>query len=125
VCCVCAVASWSPEKLAAFDRLIGMAFREPKPTCAEMGMAVDEAFEHLGEVGTMPGEIHNRVTPEQLDLKPGDIAAYERDDGTATTHLVKWPPSKLGDGTWVAWLVGVSGCVALCRCTPSVAREEG
>ena len=48
-CSTCTVAPWTPEKKQAFNTLISMAFRTPKPTDAEKDAAIDEAFKHLGE----------------------------------------------------------------------------
>lgn len=49
LCCRCEVASWSPEKRASVNRLIGMAFRDPKPSDDEVGVAVAEALKHVRE----------------------------------------------------------------------------
>jgi hypothetical protein len=46
-CSTCTVAEWSPEKKAAIDKLIGMAFRDPKPGNNETDAAINEAFKHL------------------------------------------------------------------------------
>jgi hypothetical protein len=49
LCVSCHVASWSPEKRAAINNLIGMAFRKPGPTDAEKDAAIDEALRHGGD----------------------------------------------------------------------------
>jgi len=55
-------------------------------------------------------------TKAQLAIKEGENVTYRRDDGTVTGHVARSNPSKLGGHTWVVWLSGVSGCVALTRC---------
>ena len=45
-CSTCDVASWSPEKRAAMDQCIGLAFRKRPATEAEKDAAIDEALKH-------------------------------------------------------------------------------
>jgi Zn finger protein HypA/HybF involved in hydrogenase expression len=49
LCPRCKLASYSPEKRAALNKLIGMAFRATPATDAEKDEAIDEAFRHMGE----------------------------------------------------------------------------
>lgn len=70
-------------------------------------------------------EIHNDVTPEQLALQPGDHVIRTDDRGDEAEFVVKYPPEKLGGDWWVVWLVGVSGCYALCRCRPLSSAPAG
>jgi hypothetical protein len=63
--------------------------------------------------------IRPRVSPRQLNLALGDWVEYQHDDGHKTLHPVSGYPAKLGGHTWVIWLDGVVGCVALSRCKPT------
>ena len=47
LCGSCKIKRWSPEKRAAINKIIGMAFKEPKPTDAEKDAAIDDAIKHL------------------------------------------------------------------------------
>jgi hypothetical protein len=71
------------------------------------------------EVGKMSKslKIHNRVTPEQISLKPGDLVEQTVDDGTKQNRVVKYAPWRVG-AQWLIGLVGTAGGYALCRCKP-------
>lgn len=45
LCATCIVGSWSPQKKAAIDHLIGVAFRGEK---GRVTAALNEAAKHLG-----------------------------------------------------------------------------
>lgn len=45
LCASCIVGSWSPEKRAAMDHLIGVAFRREEGRVTD---AINEAAKHLG-----------------------------------------------------------------------------
>lgn len=70
-------------------------------------------------------EIHNEVTPGQLALTRDDRVYVLRDSGLVETRRVKYPPWRLGDGTWVVGVYGLAGGYALCRVTPAPERGEG
>jgi hypothetical protein len=59
-----------------------------------------------------------KITPAQFALKKGDQVEYARDNGKKSTHAVSREPFKLGGYTWVVYLEGVKGGVALSRCQP-------
>jgi hypothetical protein len=46
LCAPCIVGSWSPEKRAAMDRLIGIAMRRDGGSVIA---AIDEALKHMGK----------------------------------------------------------------------------
>jgi hypothetical protein len=47
LCPACYLKTYSPEKRAALNKLIGLAFKPGGATDAEKEAAVDEAFKHL------------------------------------------------------------------------------
>lgn len=57
-CSSCEVASWSPEKKAAIQRLVGLGFRRAftdKPVSDEdIDSAIDEAFRHTSSKQNRP-----------------------------------------------------------------------
>ena len=47
LCPSCFLKTWSPQKKRAFNKLVSMAFKTPKPSEEEKEAAVDEAFKHV------------------------------------------------------------------------------
>lgn len=58
-------------------------------------------------------------TQAQKAIRPGNRVLYSRDDGSMALHSARTTPQKLGGHTWVIWLTGVSGCIALSRIQPA------
>lgn len=60
---------------------------------------------------------------ELLSLKPGDRVRVRRDDGTEVNYTVKYEPWRLGHGTWVIGLKGISGGYDLSRVVEVLERR--
>lgn len=63
------------------------------------------------------------ITEAQYAIKPPDTVKYTKDDGTVITTIARTKPELLSGHTWVIWLHGISGCVALHRVTPTQPKE--
>jgi len=66
-----------------------------------------------------------KITTAQYELKKGEEVEYTRDNGKKSTHKVSREPFKLGGYTWVVYLEGVKGGVALSRCQPIAEANAG
>lgn len=63
-------------------------------------------------------------TPQQLSLRAGDRVQLLLDDGSMRDTEMAHDPQLLGGHTWVAWLSGIRGCVALSRVKPVPSRTK-
>lgn len=59
-----------------------------------------------------------KVSQQQLGIKPGDMVEVTRDDGSKEQRKARSEPWQLEHGDWVVGLDGISGGYALDRCVP-------